>query len=94
MAIDFIDVDRSTKFGPNLVELSSLLRRAKELATATLERMNHMNDGANFGGICAPFGLAPGGNASAVGSGARTVVSNIVTLLDDAAVDTMIERVG
>ena len=92
MAINFIDVDRASKFGGTLVELANALRRARELATAASERMSHMNDGANFAPIAVSYGLTP--QSSAVGQSAFGVVNDVLTALDAAAVKTVIERVG
>lgn len=92
MAINFIDVDRSSKFGGNLAELSLTLRRAREMAVAIQERMGHMNDGTNFAPVCTSYGLTPANNT--VGSGALAVVNDVVTALAAAGVTTMIERVG
>ena len=96
MANDFVPIDRGARFGTHLVELAQILRRAKELSAATLERMNHMraDNGSDGSPICTHFGLNPNGNASTVGEAARGVVVGVVTALDASEVTTMIGRVG
>lgn len=92
MAINFVGIDRNAKFGSVLVDLSNTLRRARELAAATQERMGHMNDGTNFAPICTFHGISPADNAN--GSDALAVINAVVTALNAGAVTNMIERVG
>lgn len=92
MAIDFVAIDRAQRFGPTLIEISVLLRRAKDLAVATQERMGHMNDGTNYAPICTHHGISPADNAT--GSAALTLINAVVTALNTAGVSNMIERIG
>lgn len=96
MAINFYNIDRTSKFGGELIDLAQLLRRAKQSALTQQERMSHMNDGTTFTQIKTLYGI-PNLNSdtdSQTGSAAKTLIDALVTALSAANVNAFIERVG
>lgn len=96
MAINFYSIDRSSKFGSELIDLANLLRRVRQSALSQQERMGHMNDGSNFAQIKTLYGIPNlnGDTDTATGSAANTLINNVVTALSAANISAMIERVG
>lgn len=91
MAIDFIPVNKSSRLGQELVNLSLALRQAKERAVQVKEKMDHMQDGSDFAMIATEFGL-PAGSGS--GQQAYNAVSAALTALGDSSITAIIQRIG
>ncbi len=87
MARDFIKIDPSLstqKFASEFIQAINTLREAQVRFTRIADLMGHMNDGSNFTDIETYFGLP-----AASGSGANTIVNNVVTALDVASVNIL-----
>lgn len=89
MAIDFVPVNQTSRFGRDLVALRNVLQTARERIAAIKDHMDHMNDGSTFTMIPTEFGLPSGS-----GSAALTIITNAKAALDDAAILTLVQRVG
>lgn len=96
MAINFYNIDRTSKFGQEFIDLAQMLRRAKQSAGAQQERKGHMNDGTNFAQIKTLYGI-PNLNSdtdSQTGAAASALIDALVTALNHASINAFIERVG
>ena len=91
MAIDFVDVNQSSKYGKLLVQISERLRIVKDEIAIVKGRMEHLNNGTNYAPIATAFGLTAD---SATGQAALNIFTSALAALDDPSITSLVNRVG
>jgi hypothetical protein len=89
MPVTFIDVNTSTRHGAKLRRFVEVLREAREQSDEIMAIAATQIDGVNHALFEQQFGLQAG-----VGAGVATMLTNVSTALNVAAVNNLISRVG